>query len=93
VWGPGAGCLLRALLLAAAHAAAGRGARRCRPAQRALLPAVELLPLADCRAARAPQAELLDWLVRQPQDDQRVVYADTALACGILEGLSRLGLY
>jgi hypothetical protein len=39
------------------------------------------------------QAELLEWLVRQPQDCQRVVYADQQLASGILEGMSRLGLY
>jgi hypothetical protein len=45
------------------------------------------------RPRAAPQAELLEWLVLQPQDDQRVVYSDTPLAAGIMEGLARLGLY
>lgn len=56
-----------------------------------------LLP-SMCCCSPAPalpplQAELLEWLVKQPQDCQRVVYADQQLASGILEGMSRLGLY
>lgn len=38
------------------------------------------------------QAELLSWLVKQPQDG-KVVYAGAAYADGILEGLMRHGMY
>jgi hypothetical protein len=39
------------------------------------------------------QAELVAWLSRQPQQDGRIVYSDALMARGILEGLSRHGLY
>lgn len=38
------------------------------------------------------QDELRDWLLEQPQHD-RVILTDGHLARGILEGLSRHGLY
>ncbi len=38
------------------------------------------------------QPELVDWLLRQPQDD-RLVYTDAHLALGVLEGIARHGLY
>ena len=38
------------------------------------------------------QPELLQWLVAQEQNS-RIVLTDAQLARGILEGLSRLGLY
>lgn len=38
------------------------------------------------------QPELLDWLVRQPQDSRKVL-SHAHIARGILEGLARLGLF
>ena len=38
------------------------------------------------------QDELLDWVMKQPQDG-RLVVADATIAHGVLEGLAQLGLY
>ena len=38
------------------------------------------------------QAELVNWLVNQPQSG-KIVYADAAHADGIIEGLARHSLY
>jgi len=38
------------------------------------------------------QPELVEWLLRQPQND-RIVYTDAHIARGILEGMARHGLY
>ena len=38
------------------------------------------------------QEELREWLLNQPQAD-RVIYTEAPFAKGILEGLSRHGLY
>lgn len=38
------------------------------------------------------QPTLMDWLVMQPQND-RIVYTTAEIARGILEGISRHGLY
>lgn len=38
------------------------------------------------------QDELKEWLLQQPQQD-RIILTDATLARGILEGLSRHGLY
>ena len=38
------------------------------------------------------QPELVDWLVKQPQDG-RIIYTDAHIARGVLEGISRHGLF
>lgn len=38
------------------------------------------------------QPTLVDWLVAQPQND-RIVFTTAEIARGILEGMSRHGLY
>lgn len=38
------------------------------------------------------QPTLVDWLLHQPQND-RIIFTDSHMAHGILEGLARHGLY
>ena len=38
------------------------------------------------------QEELIEWVMKQPQDG-RLVVADQEMAHGVLEGMGRLGLY
>lgn len=39
------------------------------------------------------QPELVNWLVQQPQQDSKVLFAEGMFARGIIEGLARHGLY
>ena len=39
------------------------------------------------------QDELLEWVMRQSQEDGRLVVSDAEMAHGVLEGLGRLGMY
>lgn len=38
------------------------------------------------------QPELVDWLLKQPQDG-RIVFTEAKIATGVLEGITRHGLY